>query len=179
MSTFTLEQQALPGRLLPDKEPLFALGLGRKQPLTVPAGEWGAPALRQQTLHTYFWVVDGKQTNRLRCQPFKKVALSSSVHRLAFRTTKMPIYQEFLFSGREFAKVRGLWIKSFWQELVLKKWWSTVMVLCYFGGCVFIQLQAFKNTVYNFETSLLGFYLKKEKNKKRKKITRVSAWLWG
>ena len=49
------------------------------------------------------------------------------------------------------------------------------MVLCYFGGCVFIQLQAFKNTVYNFETSLLGFYLKKEKKKKRKKITRVSA----
>lgn len=49
------------------------------------------------------------------------------------------------------------------------------MVICYFGGSVYIRLQAFKNTVYNFETSLLGFYLKKEKKKKRKKITRVSA----
>ena len=39
------------------------------------------------------------------------------------------------------------------------------MVICYFGGSVYIRLQAFKNTVYHFETSLLGFYLKKEKKK--------------
>lgn len=29
------------------------------------------------------------------------------------------------------------------------------MVLFYFGGCVYILLQAFKNTVYTFETVLV------------------------
>lgn len=92
--------------LLPDKEPLFALGLGRKQPRTVPAGEWGAPALGQQTLHTYFLSQGWEANQQVMVVPaFSKAALSRSVHRRAFRATQMPLYREFLFSGRDFAKV--------------------------------------------------------------------------
>lgn len=41
------------------------------------------------------------------------------------------------------------------------------MVLFYFGGCVYILLQAFKNTVYTFEIGLVYLLLFKKRKRKR------------